>query len=62
MKLLRINGDAGVYVYDATFWTVDEAREDYLDSTGFQPYEGESVLRFDAMSGIELIDFLRTGE
>lgn len=61
MEILRISGKGGTQIYDAAVWTKEESIEDYTDQTGEIPDPLIHTQVFDAMTGRELISFIRNG-
>lgn len=61
MGLLRLTGPEGTRIYDTNKWTREEAKEDYIDSTGEEADEKVQVFCFDVCTGSELDCFIKFG-
>lgn len=64
MKLLRLSGPNGrvlIYLLDNDFSEAD-AREAYMDKTGYDAFSAAASFSFDECSANELANFAYTGE
>lgn len=60
MALVRITGKAGIRIFNGA--TVAEAKEHYLDETGYEADKEFQHLSFDFLKPSELIRWCETGD